>query len=60
MAIKELQQLVLFKVLVLDNGSPVVDNNTLAALTLFIANSKTEETETVKKLVISMLNRNKQ
>jgi prophage maintenance system killer protein len=48
------------KVLVLDNGSPVVDNNTLAALTLFIANSKTEETETVKKLVISMLNRNKQ
>lgn len=48
------------KLLVLDDGSPVIDNNTLAALTLFIANSKTEESETVKKLVISMLNRNKQ
>ena len=47
------------ELLVLDDGTPVIDNNTLAALTLFIANSKTEETETVKKLVISMLNRNK-
>ena len=28
--------------------------------TIFIANSKTEEAETVKKLVISILNRNKQ
>jgi prophage maintenance system killer protein len=46
--------------LVLEDGSPVIDNNTLAALTLFIANSKTEEAETVKKLVISILNRNKQ
>lgn len=45
--------------LVLDDGSPVIDNNTLAALTLFIANSKTEEAQTVKNLVISMLNRNK-
>ena len=46
--------------LVLVDGSPVIDNNTLAALTLFIANSKTEEAETIKKLVISILNRNKQ
>lgn len=46
--------------LVLVDGSPVIDNNTLAALTLFIANSKTEEAETMKKLVISILNRNKQ
>lgn len=45
--------------LVMDDGSPVIDNNTLAALTLFIANSKTEEAQTVKNLVISMLNRNK-
>ncbi len=42
-----------------DDNVPVIDNNTLAALTLFIANSKTEEVETVKKLVISILNRNK-
>jgi len=48
------------KALVLEDGSPVIDNNTLAALTLFIANSKTEEANTVKKLVISILNRNKE
>ncbi len=48
------------EMLVLDDGSPVIYNNTLATLTLFIANSKTEEAETVKKLVISILNRNKQ
>ena len=48
------------KALVQGDGAPVIDNNTLAALTLFIANSKTEEVGTVKKLVISMLNRNKQ
>jgi prophage maintenance system killer protein len=42
--------------LVLDDGSSVINNNTLAVLTLFIANSKTEEAEIVKKLVISMLN----
>ena len=41
------------------DGSPVIDNNTLAALTLFIANIRTEEADTVKKLVISILNRNK-
>jgi hypothetical protein len=44
----------------LDNGSKIIDNNTLAALTLFIANSKSEESETVKKLVMSLLNRNNQ
>lgn len=46
------------RLLMNDDGSPVIDNNTLAALTLFIAKSKTEEAETVKKLVISILNRN--
>ena len=40
------------------NGIPVVENATLAALTLFIATSKTDESETVKQLVISVLNRN--
>ncbi|MFU8844171.1 MAG: RhuM family protein [Bacteroidales bacterium] len=41
------------------DGSPIIDNATLAALTLFIANSKTAEAEIVKKLTISILNRNK-
>lgn len=40
------------------NGIPVIENATLAALTLFIATSKTDESETVKQLVISVLNRN--
>ena len=41
------------------DGTPVISNEALAALTLFIATSKTEEAEIVKKLVISILNRNK-
>ncbi len=42
-----------------EDGQPIIDNNTLAALTLFIATSKTEESDIVKQLVISILNRNK-
>ncbi|MCK0115348.1 RhuM family protein [Gelidibacter sp. F63206] len=38
---------------------PILSNDTLASLTLFIASSKPEEMETVKRLVISVLNRNK-
>lgn len=38
---------------------PLLSNEALAALTLFVAISKTEEMETVKKLIISILNRNK-
>lgn len=38
---------------------PIISNDTLASLTLFIASSKSEEMETVKRLVISVLNRNK-
>ncbi|OYX28006.1 MAG: death-on-curing protein [Flavobacteriales bacterium 32-35-8] len=38
---------------------PIISNNTLASLTLLIAASKPEEMETVKRLVISVLNRNK-
>lgn len=41
------------------DGTPIIDNNTLAALTLFIATSKTDEADIVKRLVISILNRNK-
>ncbi len=43
--------------LVKTNGNPIIDNNTLAALTLFIAISKTDEADIVKRLVISILNR---
>lgn len=45
--------------LIKDDGVPIIDNTTLAALTLFIATSKAEESETVKRLTISILNRNK-
>jgi len=37
----------------------IINNDTLASLTLFIASSKPEEMETVKRLVVSVLNRNK-
>lgn len=40
-------------------NEPIISNDTLASLTLFIASSKPEEMETVKRLVISVLNRNK-
>lgn len=39
------------------NGKPIIDNGTLFALTLLIAESKPEEMETVKNVVISVLNR---
>ncbi|PQA53793.1 RhuM family protein [Siphonobacter curvatus] len=41
-----------------DKGAPLISNEALASLTLFIASSKPEEMDTVKKLVISVLNRN--
>lgn len=36
---------------------PIIDNSTLFALTLLIATSKPEEMETVKQIVLSILNR---
>ena len=36
---------------------PIIDSNTLAAVTQFIAVSKPGEMETVKRVIISMLNR---
>lgn len=36
----------------------IISNETLATLTLYIANSRSEESEIVKKLIISVLNRN--
>lgn len=41
------------------DGTPILSNEALAALTLFIATSKTEEAEIVKRLIVSILNRNK-
>lgn len=43
-----------------DLGRTIIDDATLFALTLLIAESKSEEMETVKKVVVSVLNRNKQ
>jgi prophage maintenance system killer protein len=40
------------------NGKPLISNEALAGLTLFVAVSKPQEMETVKKLIISVLNRN--
>ena len=38
------------------NSTPIIDNNTLAALTLFVATSRPEESDIVKRLIISILN----
>lgn len=40
------------------DGIPLISNETLASLTLFTAASKPEEMETVKRLIVSVLNRN--
>jgi prophage maintenance system killer protein len=47
------------KLLFQANRTPIISNDTLASLTLFIASSKPEEMKTVKQLVISVLNRNR-
>ena len=39
-------------------GISIISNDALASLTLFIASSKPEEMDTMKKLIISVLNRN--
>ena len=39
-------------------GQTIISNEALASLTLFVASSKAEEMETVRKLLISVLNRN--
>ncbi|VAW10063.1 Putative DNA-binding protein in cluster with Type I restriction-modification system [hydrothermal vent metagenome] len=46
-------------ILIDEIGIPIISNEALASLTLFIASSKPEEMEIVKKLIISILNRNK-
>ena len=41
-----------------DDGRPIISNEALASLTLLVAASNSEEMETVKQLIISVLNRN--
>lgn len=40
-----------------ENNTPIISNEALAAITLFVATSKPEEMETVKQFIISILNR---
>jgi len=42
-----------------DEELPLISNEALACLTLLVATSKPEEMEAVKKLIVSILNRNK-
>ncbi len=46
------------ELLTVESGKTILSNEALASLTLFAAASKPDEMETVKKLVISVLNRN--
>jgi prophage maintenance system killer protein len=41
-----------------EKGQRIISNEALAGLTLFVASSRPEEMETVKRLIISVLNRN--
>ncbi len=45
--------------LLYEEGQPIIDNATLAAITVLIAESKSDEMETIKQMVVSILNRNK-
>ena len=45
------------KILYNADGVSIINNDTLAMLTLYIANSRTDESEVVKRLIISVLNR---
>jgi prophage maintenance system killer protein len=38
-------------------GKPIISNDALASLTLFVASSKAQEMKTVKRVILSMLNR---
>ena len=42
-----------------EEGISIISNEALASVTLFVATSKPEEMETVKNLIVSILNRNK-
>jgi prophage maintenance system killer protein len=42
-----------------ENNKPIISNEALAAITLLMATSKPDEMDSVKKLIISILNRNR-
>lgn len=44
--------------LIYQSGKGIIDNATLTALTLLTAESKPSEMETIKQVIISVLNRN--
>lgn len=46
-------------VLMNSDGTMIISNEALASITLFAAASKPEEMDVVKKLIVSILNRNK-
>ncbi len=46
------------KILYKSNGSRLIENNTLVALTLMIAESRPEEKETIVKVIVNLINRN--
>lgn len=48
------------KLLIKISGTSVISNEALASISLFVAASKTEEMETVKRLIVSLLNRSKE
>ena len=57
METKELQQLCLyFYGILYKNGKQTIDNNTLAALTLLIAESNPKEKDVIIDLVMNFLN----
>lgn len=41
-----------------NNGSRLIENNTLVALTLMIAESRTEEKDVIVKVIVNLINRN--
>ncbi len=45
--------------LYIESNTPIISNEALAAITLFVATSKPNEMETVKQLIVSILNKSK-
>ena len=46
------------RILYRPDGSRLLDNNTLVALTLMIAESRTEEKDVMTKVVVNLINKN--
>lgn len=46
------------KILYKENGRKLIENNTLVALTLMIAESKSEEKDMMQKVVVNLINKN--